>query len=170
MTRTALDLVHLAAELRAAMGRLTRLLREHAPKGELTQSQLFALGRLEREGPQTVTALARAEGVRPQSMGATVAPLQDMGLVAASPDPADGRQTILEATETARQLVKAHRAARESWLLSAIASRLTQKEQQELARAVTLLQHLAEPPEPRQRTLPEKEAPCPSPRSIPRPP
>ena len=74
-------------------------MREHTRKGELTASQRFALGRLSREGPLTVTALARAEGVRPQSMGATVAVLEAQGLVAGAPDPADGRQTLLSLTE-----------------------------------------------------------------------
>jgi DNA-binding MarR family transcriptional regulator len=139
------DPANLAAELRATVGRLTRLLREHARKGELTASQRFALGRLEREGPLTVTALARAEGVRPQSMGATVAALEAQGLVAGAPDPADGRQTILSLTDAARELIKANRAAREGWLLQAISARLTPTEQDQLAQALVLLRRLAEP-------------------------
>src|SRR5271168_453718 len=62
----------LAAELHALSGKLKRRLREQASAGDLTQSQLAVLGHLDRLGPTTVTALARMEGVRPQSMGATV--------------------------------------------------------------------------------------------------
>ena len=134
----------LAAELRATVGRLTRLLREHARKGELTASQRFALGRLDREGPLTVTALARAEGVRPQSMGATVAALEAQGLVAGAPDPTDGRQTILSLTDAAREFIADTRAAREGWLLQAISARLTPAEQEQLAQALPLLRRLAE--------------------------
>ena len=62
----------IASELRVVLGKLTRRLREHANKWDLSLSQVAVLGYLDREGPSTVTTLARAEGVRPQSMGATV--------------------------------------------------------------------------------------------------
>jgi DNA-binding MarR family transcriptional regulator len=145
MREPASDPTALAAELRTTVGRLTRLLREHTRKGELTASQRFALGRLEREGPLTVTALARAEGVRPQSMGATVAALEAQGLIIGAPDPADGRQTILSLTDAAREFIADSRAAREGWLLQAISARLSPAEQDQLAQALVLLRRLAEP-------------------------
>ena len=52
------------------------------------QNHSFAVMAAYEEGPATVTSLARAEGVRPQSMGATVAALQEAGLVGGAPDPA----------------------------------------------------------------------------------
>ncbi len=55
------------------IGKLSLRLREAAHPGDFTWSQKSVLTRLEREGPATVTTLARAEGVRPQSMGATMA-------------------------------------------------------------------------------------------------
>ena len=145
MSEPGSDPAALAAELRATVGRLTRLLRENTRKGELTASQRFALGRLEREGSLTVTALARAEGVRPQSMGATVAALEAQGLVAGAPDPADGRQSLLSLTDAARTFVADTRAARESWLAQAIGARLTPAEQAELAKALPLVRRLFEP-------------------------
>ena len=45
-----------------------------------------------------MSSLARAEGMRPQSMSAIVAPLQETGLVKGSPDPGDGRQTLMSLT------------------------------------------------------------------------
>ena len=54
-------------------------LREQASAGDLTPSQTSVLMHLDREGPTTVTALARTEGVRSQSMGATVAVLEAPG-------------------------------------------------------------------------------------------
>ena len=79
----------LAGELRVLIGKLKRRLREQANPGDFTWSQKSVVIRLEREGPATVTTLARAEGVRPQSMGATVAVLEAAGLVRGSPDPRD---------------------------------------------------------------------------------
>jgi DNA-binding MarR family transcriptional regulator len=132
----------LAGELRVALGKLSRRLREEAHLGGLTWSQVAVLGRLERDGPATVTTLARAEGVRPQSMGATVSELETTGLVARKPDPTDGRQTILSLTPVCRQMIKASRTAREDWLARAIETKLGRAEQKELASAVELLRRL----------------------------
>ena len=46
--------------------------------------------RLEKDGPATASSLARAEGMRPQSMGAVVAALESAGLMRGAPDPTDG--------------------------------------------------------------------------------
>jgi DNA-binding MarR family transcriptional regulator len=138
------DIQVLAGELRVVLGSLRRRLRDKAQLGDLTWSQLSALGRLEREGPTTVTALARAEGVRPQSMGATIAALEAAGLVGGAPHPGDGRQTILSLTDACREWVKVSRTAREDWLSNAIETRLSHAEQQQLAGAVALLRRLGD--------------------------
>jgi DNA-binding MarR family transcriptional regulator len=134
----------MATELRVVLGQVTRRLRAQASKGDLSLSQLAVLGTLDREGPATVTTLARAECVRPQSMGATVAALQEAGLVGGAPDPADGRQVLLSLTEAARSWLKESRAAREDWLSQAIRSHLSATEQQELAAAIRLLRRIVD--------------------------
>jgi DNA-binding MarR family transcriptional regulator len=135
----------LATELRVQIGRLHRRLREQGHLGDLTWSQLSVVRRLELEGPATVTSLARALGMRPQSMGANVSVLEAAGLVSGAPDPHDGRQTILSLTAACREWIKAGRAAREDWLFQAIQANLAPAEQQELAGAVALLKRLVEP-------------------------
>jgi DNA-binding MarR family transcriptional regulator len=132
----------LAAELRVATDNLKRRFRDQADLGDLTWSQLCVIGRLDREGPATVTTLARAEGVRPQSMGATVSALESAELVGGSPDPGDGRQTILSLTDACKEWLKAGRAAKEDWLSRAIQTKLSPAEQEDLARAVELLKRL----------------------------
>ena len=134
----------LAGELRVLMGKLRRRLREQAHSEDLTGSQKAVLIHLDRDGPATVTTLARAEGVRPQSMGATVSVLEAAGLVNGAPDPTDGRQTILSLTAACREMIKAGRAAREDWLFHAIQANLAPAEQDELASAIALLKRLAE--------------------------
>lgn len=137
------DAAHaLAAELRVVLGKLTRRLREKSHFSHLTWTQLRVLLRLEREGPATVSALARAEGMRPQSMGETVAVLKAAGLVSGAPDPSDGRQTVLSLTPACVEAVRAGRAAREDWLFHAIETRLAPAEQDALAAAVALLARL----------------------------
>jgi DNA-binding MarR family transcriptional regulator len=134
----------LAAELHALSGKLKRRLREQATAGDLTQSQLAVLGHLDRLGPTTVTALARMAGVRPQSMGATVAGLEVLGLIKGAPDAKDGRQTILSLTSACRELIRSGRAARHDWLLKTIRTKLTPQEQAQLAAAMSLLHRLVD--------------------------
>jgi len=134
----------LAVELRLLTSRLRRRLREEASAGDLTESQRAVLLRLERHEPSTVTELALALGVRSQSMGATVAALVDAGFVKGTPDPADGRRTILSLTAAARKTFKAVRAAREDWLLHAIEATYTPAEQRQVAAGVALLKRLVD--------------------------
>lgn len=134
----------LATELRLMFGRLKRRLREQANTDEFTGSQLAVLRHLYLDGPATVTALAKVEGVRPQSMGATVAVLEAAGLVRGATDPADGRQTILSLTESSRQKIKAGQAAHQDWLFRAIRTNLTPAEQEQLAAGVELLKRVVD--------------------------
>jgi len=134
----------LAQALRSFIGNFKRRLRAQSHAGELSWSQFGMLSRLERDGPSTVTALAKAEGVRPQSMGATVRDFEAAGHVTGTPDPQDGRQTLWSVTPKARALVLAARAARQDWLLTAIQKNYSQEEQNDIARAVKLLERIVE--------------------------
>jgi DNA-binding MarR family transcriptional regulator len=134
----------LAGELRIALSKLIRRVREQAHPGDFTSAQKSVLLRLDRDGPATVSALARAESVRPQSMRITVAGLKAMDAVNDEPDPADGRQTLIALTSRFRQIVKASRAAKNDWLIRALQAQLASQEQAELAAAVKLLQRLAD--------------------------
>ena len=133
----------LATDLRITLGQLSRRLREQSHPGDFTASQKSVLHRLEREGSTTATALARAEGVRPQSMGATLQTLQTAGLIHATPDPADGRRTLLSLTPRCRRMILSSRAIREDWLHRALETNFTSRERQSLAAAVQLLKRLA---------------------------
>lgn len=135
----------LAMEIHAVSGKLKRRLREQASAADLTQSQLAVLGHLDRNGATTVTALARMEGVRSQSMGATVAALEAAGMVKGSPDPNDGRQTILSLTPACTALIRNGRAARTDWLLKTIQTKLSAQEQGQLAAAIKLLNRIVDP-------------------------
>jgi DNA-binding MarR family transcriptional regulator len=137
--------IALATEIHTLSGKLKRRLREQASAGDLSPSQTAVLGHLDRQGPTTVTALARLEGVRSQSMGATVATLEAAGLVKGSPDPNDGRQTILSLTSACVALFKNGRAARTDWLLRNIEQKLSRQEQDQIAAALKLLNRLVDP-------------------------
>ena len=134
----------LAGDLRALIGKLKRRLREQANAGDLTPSQVSVVLRLEREGPTTMSNLARAEGMRPQSMGSAVALLQAAGFVNGVSDPNDGRQTILSLTDTCREWITEGRAARQDWLFRTLRARLSPQEQKHLAATIELLKRLVD--------------------------
>jgi len=132
----------LAQDLRTVLGKLKRRLREQANVGDLTPSQVSVVLRLEKDGPATASGLARAEGMRPQSMAPVIAGLEEAGLVNGAPDPTDGRQTILSLTDACRKWVEEGRAARQDWLTRALQQRLSPREQDKLGDAVELLRRL----------------------------
>ncbi|WP_322102552.1 MarR family winged helix-turn-helix transcriptional regulator [Paraburkholderia sp. J41] len=139
------DLAHaLAGDLRALVGKLRRRFREHAMLGDFTPSQIAVISRLERDGPATVSSLARAEGMRPQSMGTLIAPLEAGGHVIGAPDPNDGRQTLWSLTESLRASLREGRAARQDWLSHRIEACLSTAEQSRLAEALALLERLVD--------------------------
>ncbi|MFL9960653.1 MarR family transcriptional regulator [Paraburkholderia sediminicola] len=142
-TPATADALHaLAEDLRVLGVKLRRRLREESHVGDFTPSQMQVLALLEREGAATVTSLARAQGMRPQSMGETLSALKAAGFVTGAPDPNDGRQTVLSLTPAFRKKIKASRAAREDWLFRTIQTRFSAAEQKQLAIGVDLLKRL----------------------------
>jgi DNA-binding MarR family transcriptional regulator len=138
-TRT--DPALIASELRVVLGRLIRRLRaEHS----FPLSHGTVLGRVDREGPQSVSDLAQAERIRPQSMAQTVGDLEADGLVERRPDPSDGRRALVELTEEGRRALAADRRRREGWLASAIETEMSPEEQALLQDAVELMERLAD--------------------------
>ena len=138
------DVARAGGELRALIGRLSRRLRQARTEDEITLSQISVLKRLEREGPATTGMLAAAERVRPQSMGATLASLSNLGLVSRNPDPADARSARLELTDAGRQALEGVRHNRDELLARALADGFTTAEQQALIAALPLLDRLAQ--------------------------
>ena len=70
------DVDDVAAALQMSIGLFLRQLRQIKVEGELSLPQTSALERLERGGPSTVTALAKAEQISVQSMGTTLSELR----------------------------------------------------------------------------------------------
>jgi DNA-binding MarR family transcriptional regulator len=134
----------LARDLRVLLGKLKRRLREQAQVGDLTPSQVSVLLRLEKDGSATTSSLARAEGMRPQSMAPVIAALEGAGLLNSAQDPADGRQTLFSLTDACRERVREGRAARQDWLIRALQARLSPQEQSEVAKSVELLKRLVD--------------------------
>jgi DNA-binding MarR family transcriptional regulator len=132
-----------ATELSLAIGQLARRLRAEVNPGELSWSQNAALARLEKAGAMTTADLARSEFVKPQSMGTTLADLEQAGLVQRRPHPTDGRQVLFALTADGIEARRKRSLARREWLLAAM-ERLDPADQQTLLAAASLIKQLAE--------------------------
>jgi DNA-binding MarR family transcriptional regulator len=133
-----------AKQLRVAIGAFKRRIQEVSAEGELSNPQLTALSRLDRLGPMTTAGLARHEQISPQAMGATIASLEKLGLVARSADAADARRSILTLTPEGREAVRSGRNARVDTITALLEESFADREIEILAAAAPLIQRLAD--------------------------
>ena len=141
MPATSATTALLAYELRETVGKVIRRLRAE-PGPPL--AQLAVLSRLDREGPASISDLASADRVRPQSMAQTVHELERAGHVSRRPDPADARRAFVELTRSGRATLAATRARREDWLTRALERELDARERDQLRAALALLRRVAD--------------------------
>ena len=83
--------------------------------------------------------------VKPQSMGATLAALEEGRFVARKADETDARCRTVSLTEKGKRLLSEGRAARQNWLARAIAEKLDAGEQRALLEAIELVRRVVAP-------------------------
>jgi DNA-binding MarR family transcriptional regulator len=136
----------LAARFQSALLHLLRRLAQEDRAGGVSPSRLSALSVLVLRGPQTIGALATAEGVRPPTMTRLAAGMVADGLIERILDPSDRRLVRVAATETGRSLLFAGRDRRIA-VLTAMVAPLTPKERRRLVTAAEIVEKmLAGPP------------------------
>ena len=126
-----------------AIGLLVRRVRAEAASHELSLTEAAVMARLAQDGPTTTADLARAEGMKPQSMGTTIAVLEEMGMVERKPHPTDGRQVNIELTAMGAAVRKSAKDAKMAWLEQAVAG-LDERERETLFHAGEVIKRLAE--------------------------
>ncbi len=132
----ALDFIH-------AIGLLVRRVRAASASQELSLTEAAVLSRLARDGPATTADLARAESMKPQSMGSTIAALEEIGLVERKPHPTDGRQMHIALSAKGVAVRKSAKDAKETWLAQAIAQ-LDERDRETLFKAGKIIRRLVE--------------------------
>jgi DNA-binding MarR family transcriptional regulator len=142
VSRTTLDTAALAHDLRLAVMRFSRRLRNQRVDQSVTLTHLAALSTLKRHGPMSPGELAGHERVQPPSMTRVVVALEGMGLVTRSPHPTDGRQVVIDLTPAAEELLTAEARAREAWLTDTL-QQLTAQERTVLREAAVIMDKLA---------------------------
>jgi DNA-binding MarR family transcriptional regulator len=142
VSRTTLDTAALAHDLRLAVMRFSRRLRNQRVDQSVTLSHLAALSTLKRHGAMSPGELAGHERVQPPSMTRVVVALEGMGLVTRSPHPTDGRQVVIDLTPAAEELLTAEARAREAWLTDTL-EQLSAQERTVLREAAVIMDKLA---------------------------
>ena len=128
--------------VRVMVSRLRRRFMAVTAADDISPAQASILARIGRAEVATAIALAAAEGVRPQSMSAVLAQLEQAGLIVRTPDPADGRRQLIELTPAGRERLEGARQARAEWLAIAFQAEFTEEERQVIIEAMTLLEKL----------------------------
>jgi DNA-binding MarR family transcriptional regulator len=141
-TQTASTQNDLAADLRLAVGRLQRRLRQ-IQMGGLTSSQVSALAAIDRLGPVRLGDLAAAEGVSAPTLTKIVSNLETAGLVARTADAADRRAARVTLTPEGRTRMRRIRSDRDAFLEQGL-SALSPTDRASLAAAIPLLRALAD--------------------------
>lgn len=108
------------AQLRVAVARLSRRLRQHADAG-LSLSLQSALVSIEQHGPLPLGELARHERIAPATVTKIVRRLVTEGLVLRLADPDDGRVVRVAITPAGRQRLDESRRRRTAWLATRLA-------------------------------------------------
>ena len=142
MTRSTLDTAALAHDLRLAVMRFSRRLRNQRVDTSVTLTHLAALSTLQRHGPMSPGELAAHERVQPPSMTRVVVALEGRGLVTRTPHPTDGRQVVIGLTDAAETLLTEEARAREAWLSSQL-QMLTPEKRATLREAAVIMEELA---------------------------
>ncbi|MGY1736544.1 MarR family winged helix-turn-helix transcriptional regulator [Geodermatophilus sp. SYSU D00684] len=142
MTRSTLDTAALAHDLRLAVMRFSRRLRNQRVDTSVTLTHLAALSTIQRHGAMSPGELAAHERVQPPSMTRVVVALEGMGLVTRTPHPTDGRQVVIDLTPAAETLLAEEARAREAWLSGRL-QRLTPQQRATLREAAEIMEELA---------------------------
>lgn len=126
--------------------RTARRLRQQALGAEgteLSPTLTAALATVNIHGPLTPSELAERERVKRPTATRTVARLEELGLVARTPDPSDGRGFLVATTAEGRALMKRLRTRKNAYLAVRIKD-LGPEELAALERAAEILDRMLE--------------------------
>src|SRR4051795_12921710 len=132
-----------AARLRMAIVRTARRLRQEAAGtgGELTPTAVAALATVERHGPLTPSQLAAIERIKRPTATRILRVLLEAGLIDRTPDPADGRSSLVGVNGAGRERLRRLRGRKNAYLARRMRD-LTDEEVETLERATEILERM----------------------------
>ncbi|WP_433502962.1 MarR family transcriptional regulator [Pseudonocardia halophobica] len=137
------DLPALAAAVREAAGMVIRRVR-YESGSPLTWSQSALLSELYRRGKATASELADDQGLRVQTVWASLETMEERGLVVRERAADDRRRVRARLTELGHQELVEDRRTRDQWLVTVLAEDFTVEELEILTDALGLLVRLAD--------------------------
>ena len=138
------ELSDTASHLRNAIVRTSRALRQEAAgESGLSPTQTAVLATINREGPLTPSELADHERVKRPTMTRTLGCLEREGLIERTPDPADGRSSLVAVNDAGRERLARLRRRKSAYLARRL-RKLDPDEVETLARAARLLDRMRE--------------------------
>jgi DNA-binding MarR family transcriptional regulator len=138
------ELTDTASQLRNAIVRTSRALRQEAAgESGLSPTQTAVLASINRSGPVTPSELADLERVKRPTMTRTLGCLEREGLIERTPDPADGRSSLVAVNDAGRERLARLRRRKSAYLASRL-RKLDPEEVETLARAAALLERMRE--------------------------
>ncbi len=135
--------LELAARLRVALARLARQLRQQAGP-HLSPTLQSVLATIALHGPLPLGELAAREQVAPPTITKLLARLDEHGLIQRQRGADDKRVILVSLTADGQQQFDESRTRRTAWLMDRLAA-LDDTQQADLARAVELLEAIADP-------------------------
>ncbi len=142
---TNTSLTDSAAKLRMAIVRTARRLRQEAAAeaSGLTPTSTAALATIERHGPLTPSELAEIERVKRPTVTRTLGCLEREGLIERTPDPADGRSSLVSVNGAGRERLRRLRGRKNAYLARRMRD-LAADEVETLERAAEILEGMLE--------------------------
>lgn len=148
MATTSADMARTAVDLRMAVGRIGRRVRQlYATPDASTDPgflELAVLTRLDRHGPLTSRALAEIESVTPQAIGTALGALAQRGFVARAQDPSDGRKVITTITESGRRTLASREQAINENMTRTLSDGFDATELAQIVAVIPLLERIAD--------------------------
>ncbi|MFJ1763670.1 MarR family winged helix-turn-helix transcriptional regulator [Amycolatopsis sp. NPDC088138] len=138
------ELADLARQVREGVGRLNWRMRSERDLNGPGPAVLAVLSRLYRAGTHTPSELAAAERLQPQSLTRILAWVAERELVTRTPDPDDGRRSLIRITPAGLAVLREYSIQRERWLAAAMESTLSPTERQLLRLASELMMRVAD--------------------------
>ncbi|MFN8216367.1 MAG: MarR family transcriptional regulator [Solirubrobacterales bacterium] len=138
-------LTDVAAKLRLAIVRTGRRLRQEAAaeSAGLTPTSTAALATIERHGPLTPSEVAGIERVKRPTITRTLGCLEREGLIERTPDPGDGRSSLVAVNASGRERLRRLRRRKNAYLARRMRD-LTGEEIATLERAAEILDRMRE--------------------------
>jgi DNA-binding MarR family transcriptional regulator len=145
MNPTDIPLSERAAHLRIAIVRTARRLRQEAAAetSGLTPTSVAALATIERHGPITPSEIAAIERVKRPTITRTLGCLEREGLIDRTPDPADGRSSLVAVNGAGRERLRRLRGRKNAYLARRMRD-LSPEEVETLEQAAAILERMRE--------------------------